>query len=79
MKQTLKQSQVNQSKVYANKPIMEIKWNTKNCSINQKKAGKEEKGDKEQRKQITNILQDCGLKSSHINNYIRCKWSNHLN
>ena len=45
----------NQSKVQANKPIKKMKWNIKYCSINQKKAAKEEKGEKEQMKQITNI------------------------
>lgn len=34
-----------QSKVYDNNPIMQVNWNAKNFSINQKKTEKEEEGD----------------------------------
>lgn len=39
---SLNQPQGNQSRKFTNKQIMEIKQNANNCSVNQKKARKEE-------------------------------------
>lgn len=55
---------------YANKPIMEIKWNAKTFSINSEKCKK--RGEKKQRTDGTNknSYQDDIFKPNHIDNYV---------
>lgn len=66
-----------QQRGIANKPILEIKWSTKNNTKEGRRKGK--KTTRNRQYQIKNEYKDCRLKRNHINNDFEYKASKHLN